>query len=228
MRHLKTLLAVLGATTVLVLAANTVAIAANGHGFLLGQNNSASKITTLTRTTSGTALQVKTKSSSNAPFAVNGSGKVTHLNADLLDGYNSSALRPASYSWTRSITVATGSTTLPLVLPPGTYIIGYDAYMQSGAAPGGSAGCYFYTTDPILSNRFYGESYNSPAASGSVGASGTSIVTIVSGDSLDLYCHASANFTTNAHEPIHVYATRTNVVGGGNLRSAAPRSHVRH
>jgi hypothetical protein len=90
MHYLKTTLAAIGAASVLVLAANTVAIAANGHGFLLGQSNSASKITTLTRTTSGPALQVKTKSSSNAPFTVNGKGKVTNLNADRLDGIDSS------------------------------------------------------------------------------------------------------------------------------------------
>lgn len=89
-------LTVLGAVTVLVLAANTVALAANGKGFLLGKTNSASKVTTLTRTVSGPALQVKTKSNLNAPFAVNGTGKVANLNADKIDGKDSSAFAPST------------------------------------------------------------------------------------------------------------------------------------
>src|SRR5690349_15216722 len=82
MRHLKTLLTVLGAVTILVLAGNTVALATTGHAFILGKANSANKQTQLTRTTSGPALKVTTKSTANPPFAVNGHGKVAHLNAD--------------------------------------------------------------------------------------------------------------------------------------------------
>ncbi|HET6154257.1 MAG TPA: hypothetical protein VFE15_15040 [Marmoricola sp.] len=88
---LLSLLTVIGAVTVLVLASNTVALAATGHSFLLGKTNKANKTTTLSRTTAGAALTVKTKSSTNPPFVVNGTGKVTHLNADSLDGKDSTA-----------------------------------------------------------------------------------------------------------------------------------------
>jgi hypothetical protein len=94
MRHLKTFLTVLGAVTVLVLAGNTVALATTGHSFILGKSNSANKLTSLSRTTSGPALKVTTKRSSNPPFQVNGKGKVTNLNADMIDGKDSSAFAP--------------------------------------------------------------------------------------------------------------------------------------
>jgi hypothetical protein len=89
--RLVTLLTVIGAVTVLVLAGNTVALAATGHGFLLGKSNTATKETALSRTTAGTALKVTTKSSTSAPLAVNGKGKVTNLNADAVDGKSANA-----------------------------------------------------------------------------------------------------------------------------------------
>jgi hypothetical protein len=93
-RTLKTALTVIGAVTVLVLAANTVAYAATGGKFILGKSNSANKQTTLTRTTLGPALKLNTKSGNNAPLATNGKGKVVNLNADSLDGKDSSAFAP--------------------------------------------------------------------------------------------------------------------------------------
>jgi hypothetical protein len=94
MRHLKTTLAVLGAVTVLVLAGNSIAMAATGKAFILGKGNSANKMTSLSRTTAGSALKLKTTTSAAAPMVVNGRGKVGNLNADLLDGKDSSAFAP--------------------------------------------------------------------------------------------------------------------------------------
>lgn len=101
MRMFKTLLTVIGAVTVLVLAGNTVALAATGHALVLGKKNTANKITTLTRTTAGPALRVKTASAGNAPFVVNGTGKVVNLNADSLDGQDASAFEPrvGAFQW---------------------------------------------------------------------------------------------------------------------------------
>lgn len=94
MHRLKTFLTVIGAVTILVLAANTVAYAATGGKFILGKTNKANKVSTLKRTTNGPALNLVTKSSTSAPFTANGLGKVTNLNADLLDGMSSSAFAP--------------------------------------------------------------------------------------------------------------------------------------
>jgi hypothetical protein len=98
MHRIKTFLTVIGAVTILVLAANTVAYAATGGKFVLGQTNKANKATTLKRTTSGPALNLVTKPSSTAPFTVNSNGKVANLNADSLDGLDSSSFAPASLS----------------------------------------------------------------------------------------------------------------------------------
>lgn len=91
MRYLKTTLTVIGAVTVLVLAGNTVALAATGHALLLGKSNSADANTSITRTTSGSVLKLQSKSSLNSPLTVNGTGKVTNLNADRVDGLSASA-----------------------------------------------------------------------------------------------------------------------------------------
>ena len=96
MAKLRTLLTVIGAVTVLVLAGNTVALATTGHAFVLGQANKAGKATTLKRTSSGPALNLVTRPLGSAPFAVNGTGKVANLNADALDGQDSSAFAPSS------------------------------------------------------------------------------------------------------------------------------------
>jgi hypothetical protein len=78
--------------------------AATGGNFILGQSNSASSTTALTRTgvNTGKGLQVTNTStgagatalglnvaSGHAPFTVNSGTKVTNLNADKLDGIDS-------------------------------------------------------------------------------------------------------------------------------------------
>src|SRR5436190_8214505 len=94
----------------LVLAGGTT-LAATGGNFILGQSNSASSTTSLTRTgaNAGKGLQVTNTStaagatalglnvaSGHAPFTVNSGTKVTNLNADKLDGIDSSAFVPNS------------------------------------------------------------------------------------------------------------------------------------
>ena len=90
MRHLGTGLKVLGAASLLGLVGNSVSIAATGHGFTLGTANTAAKQTTISRTTNGPVLNLRTKSATAAPFTVNGRGRVANLNADTVDGLDSS------------------------------------------------------------------------------------------------------------------------------------------
>src|SRR4051812_1331685 len=132
MSRLKTLLIVIGAATVLVLAGNTLALAATGHSFVLGKKNVANKVTTLKRTTAGSALRLKTSSSSSAPLTVNGRGKVGNLNADLLDGLDSSALKNNVRVFTVAIPGSSpvGQFTRTLPLPPGTYTVSYSALLD--------------------------------------------------------------------------------------------------
>jgi hypothetical protein len=92
MRKLKTLGSALVIALVLVTCADYVSFAATGKSLILGKANYANRATSLSRSTSGAALKLHTASSSNAPFATNAKGKVANLNADKLDGLDSSAL----------------------------------------------------------------------------------------------------------------------------------------
>lgn len=82
-----------GTVAALVLGSGT-AYAATGGNFLLGKSNSAGATTTLTNA-NGTALSLNSKSGT-APLKVNRNVRVTNLNADLLDGLNSSSFAKAS------------------------------------------------------------------------------------------------------------------------------------
>ena len=79
------------------------AYAANGGNFILGQSNTAGNQTTLTRSSNGKALQITNTSTGTSatplgltagagrpPIITNSTTKVTNLNADLLDGLDSS------------------------------------------------------------------------------------------------------------------------------------------
>ena len=75
----------------LVVGVGGVGYAATGGNFILGGSNSASRTSTLT-STAGSALSLKAPSTS-APLAVSNSVKVGRLNADLVDGLDSSAFQ---------------------------------------------------------------------------------------------------------------------------------------
>lgn len=132
--RLSTVLSVIGAATVLVLAANTIAFAATGQPLLLGKSNSANNVTALTRTTSGTGLKIQTKSSTNPPLAVNGKARVANLNADRVDNLEGTSLqtRPIVYSLP---TVPAHTTNFTINFPnltPGLYQGSYSLLVIGG------------------------------------------------------------------------------------------------
>ena len=86
MRTRSAVLFVIGAAAGLILSG--VAHAADGSSFLLGRVNTASRITTLSNPT-GSALSLLSNSTS-PPLRVSSHAKVAHLNADSLDGRDSS------------------------------------------------------------------------------------------------------------------------------------------
>jgi hypothetical protein len=90
------------ALAALFVALGGVGVAATGDPFILGNPNSASSTTSLSAPVAGKALQVSNTSTSagatalglttapgHAPFTVNTSTKVANLNADTLDGIDS-------------------------------------------------------------------------------------------------------------------------------------------
>jgi hypothetical protein len=72
----------------LVLGVAAAAFGANGDFFKVGRANLASAVSTLTKSGTGPALKLQVDS--GAPMAVNSSTKVANLNADKLDGSDSS------------------------------------------------------------------------------------------------------------------------------------------
>jgi len=78
-----------GAVFALVLGTGT-AYAANGGHFVLGGNNYESREASLNNS-NGTALTLRS-SAGHAPLKVNRTNKVVNLNADLVDGLNSSQI----------------------------------------------------------------------------------------------------------------------------------------
>lgn len=85
----RTRMPILAVVAALVLVATPVAFAANGKPFILGKKNTATKVSTLVKKGSGPALRLAV--GSGAPLAVNSAVKVANLNADRLDGLDSTA-----------------------------------------------------------------------------------------------------------------------------------------
>lgn len=224
MHRLKTFLTVIGAVTILVLAANTVAYAATGGKFILGKTNKANKVSTIKRTTSGSALNLVTKSSSNAPFTTNGHGKVGNLNADRLDGLDSTALTTVPYVFTRLITTPTSGFTIDAAVPAGTYLVSYTASLSSSpTADLGHLDCFVEQRNGTAITDV-GETFVKSAGSVYLAASGSGLVTKRSGTGnyLHLSCTTSAPFVSwavdSASAPVQFVLTPVN-----SVRSSAAR-----
>ncbi len=76
-----------------VMSVASMALAANGKPFILGKNNVATAITTLTKQGPGSALRLLVRPG-QPPMAVNSQIKVANLNADKLDGQDAGAFLP--------------------------------------------------------------------------------------------------------------------------------------
>lgn len=218
MHRFRTLLTVIGAVAVLVLAGNTVAYAATGGKFFLGKTNKASKQSVLKRTTSGPALKLTTKSPNNAPLTTNGRGKVGNLNADLLDGLDSSSLMTGTYSFTKSVSPDAPSVEFQIPLPEGSYVVGYSGTLVGGGSDAANARAYCFLTRTVASaETYYASETILTVSTVQPALSGSAVVTLPAGSTLTLTCGATSDFHTVADEPIRIYATRTAVLGGGAL-----------
>jgi hypothetical protein len=81
----------------LVFGAASMALGANGKPFLLGRSNVATAVSTLIKRGPGPALSLRV-GANQPPMVVNSAGKVANLNADQLDGLDSSQLAPRGYA----------------------------------------------------------------------------------------------------------------------------------
>jgi len=204
MRHLKTVLAVLGGATILALAANTVALASTGQALLLGKSNTAGTITAVTRSTEGTVLKLQSAKSFNAPLAVNGTGKVANLNADKVDGFDGGT---RALKWTYAGGVAGGQKFFLNGLAPGTYLLSYEVYMGAlSSADGVGVNCFFHQSTGGLA--FGGESNSEEYAAFYPAMSGTALMTQPVGGNLGLQCNVSpgVTWTAAANQPVRITA----------------------
>lgn len=84
---------VVGVVFGVVVGGGGIAVAATGGSFLLGKSNAAGHTTALKNTGAGATLSLISARGGQSPLAVSSNaGKATNLNADKLDGLDSSAL----------------------------------------------------------------------------------------------------------------------------------------
>lgn len=213
MRRFKTMLTVIGAVTVLVLAGNTVAFAATGGKFYLGKVNKANKQSVLKRTTSGPALKLATASSGNAPLVTNGRGKVANLNADLLDGKDSTALQTTAHVYSVVVSAPTTEMDVVIPVPAGRYLISYSAYLTTSSGSLVSCVVMRRSTAAPATDTWVGRSQFTAPAGSYTGLTGTAYVEKSGDATIHLGCDGPA-FTTTPLEPIQVVATRLSAVSG--------------
>jgi hypothetical protein len=221
MRHLKTLVSAILVALVVVAAVDYTASAATGRPFLLGKLNKANQQTTLKRTTPGTALKVVTKSAGNAPFAVNGTGTVTNLSADKIDGIDSSALGTRSYVWRMAVShLSSAQYRLPLA--NGSYLVSYSNYFGT-LADNQSAECWVLEHGADSRYTGYSSVRNAPVTglAWSPALSGSGLVTKTSANEIIVGCNASAQYTTPVDTPLEIVATPTSPVVGPALVPAS-------
>lgn len=218
MRQLKTGLAVIGAAAILVLAANTVALAATGQALLLGKSNSSSNITAVTRTTSGSVLKLNSLSAANAPLSVTGKGKVINLNADTVDGFSSADLRDRTYVYT-SVFQDKSSVTYLLPVPNGSYLVTYSA---SFPAIGNAAVQCFVSEQPTSGENGTTtghEAQNYVAGTGSGPAlNGAAHATRSADQNILVGCSSEGDtWSVNENNPLTITATPTALVTESTL-----------
>jgi len=210
MRHLKTVLTLLGAVTVLLLAGNTLSYAATGNALLLGKMNYTDKQTNLTRTTNGPVLRLKSKSPSNAPLSTNATGKVANLNADKLDGLDSSALRTRSRVYTSSFSGA-GHASITLPLSAGDYLVSYSVYAEKEADAPINISCW------VLEDRAGGvndvlvgsDSTDLYVAHTAHTVSGTGLVRKSADSAIRVHCDAADGEFRTGLVPVQIVVTPT-------------------
>lgn len=210
----KSVLSALGIACALVLAIDYVSFAATGQGVILGKVNKANKVTTIQRTNNGPAASFVTKAN-QPPFAVTRNTKVARLNADLLDGKDSTAFAANNPTKIYRFTADTPATSHTFNIPipaAGTYLLTYSVPMtlaQSGTQPEW-ASCEVGQSDSVIFGTYQGSGHAStasvPGTSGTgptMGVSSTAIINPAGFPvSFNVFCQASANWTT---PPVFVF-----------------------
>ena len=208
MRRSKTLLTVIGAVAVLVLAGNTLTLAATGRPLIAGTGNKAKKITTLKRTTDGAALRLKTTPAS-APLEVTGRGRVANLNSDQVDGLEGADLLTRSLVFRAPVLSYDDHVRVSLPLPDGAWLVSFSAHLKMQSQPHSAAECYLTILDG--SDNFIADTTFEPGAF-NPSLTGTGLVTKPAGLGVALECTSTTPFITASNLPLEVVATRVDQV----------------
>lgn len=226
MQKLKSATLALTIGFLLVTSLDYMAYAATGKSLLLGKGNSANKVTTVTRTTNGPAMQFKVKNGTGAPIKVNSKGRVGKLNADMVDGAHAADLgvRTTIYDYNVSLTSASQmSFTLPAVAA-GSYLATMDGWIYGPT--GGSMICYLRNggTNDRLQQWF-------PVQAGNTffPVSTSGVITMGSPGNLLVRCQSSTSGDWTDYNNFQVSLTKIDSVtpgtitprAGGTGRSAA-------
>jgi hypothetical protein len=150
------------ATTVaylaLFMATSGTAVAATGGSLILGRSNSAAASTSIRNTGTGPALTLGTAKTTTVPFSVGSNQtKVPYLNADKLDGLDSTALqrRVASTCGSGAVTAISASGGVTCRTTTVTSTRGYLTSSTSLDCPAGDtviSGGFNFTPDGFLTD----------------------------------------------------------------------------
>lgn len=132
--------ATVGATALLVVGIDYTTYAVSGSSLLLGHDNTAGHVTTLTRHGPGAALSLKTTGQQSPSLKVSSAARVPHLNADTVDGMHASALTTRAVSYragARGDTIP-GAGFWSVNVKPGPYLVSFKAFLIPDAVDPGS------------------------------------------------------------------------------------------
>lgn len=233
MRKLKTLGSALVVALVLVTCADYVGYAATGSSFILGRSNSATKVTGLARTTTGPALNLHTAAASNPPFVTNATGKVVNLNADRLDGFDSSAMvnKTLVFSTPLSASSVTQFTVTLHSVPAGKYLFNSDGFIYTATTD--PHACYL--TVPSTGQSVY-EWFPADTSGGFIMPNGTGFVTVPTAQDLTYQCYDNngnpGNYTSYSAQPLQLMLTpmsqvTTTTPGVARVAGTRPRAATR-
>jgi len=175
------ILTAMAAAALVVGSADLAAYAANGAPLLGGARNTATKTTTLK---SAKKTPLKLVGAKDKPvLKVSNSQKVSRLNADLLDGLDSTAMQTRPYVVTLAGTSTNNTISFPLTgIPVGDYLVTY--HVTAAVTGGASAfGCGFRRTSTPAVFLLFQSGATSSSDQWSVSSSG--VYSVVGGDRLD-------------------------------------------
>lgn len=210
----KSVAATLTAAALLVVGVDYTTYAATGDSLILGKTNTTQKPTQLVRRAAGPALFLKSSGNAKPSLRVSSTARVPRLNADRLDGLDSSRLSSDAVTYVvgQRGQVVAGVGTWSLDIAPGRYQVTFKVLASPEEAPDQVAGmlCGVVDLDSLGPNTRVYTADSGNAMDGGMGSpvamSGAEAIRIRPGANPGVYCGsnsseftlfaASASFTT--------------------------------